>query len=133
MAEGQKRSGCLKWGAIAIGGLFALGVIGAALGDPAKDRAPAADGLQSVVEAPADPPINDPGISADEFAQLTPGMSYEEAIAIIGSPGEVISESAIAGTVTRMHQWKGESGFGPNANAMFQDGKLVSKAQFGLE
>lgn len=75
----------------------------------------------------------DPGISAAEFAELRNGMSLAEAEAVIGGPGEVLSESELAGIHTVMLKWDGESGFGANANAMFQDGRLVSKAQFGLE
>ncbi|MBA4121333.1 MAG: hypothetical protein H0X72_02570 [Acidobacteria bacterium] len=59
-------------------------------------------------------------------------MKYSEAVKILGSRGEVLSESGIGGTKTIMYQWNGE-GFGANMNAMFQNGKLVSKAQFGLK
>jgi hypothetical protein len=31
---------------------------------------------------------------------------------------------------TRMYQW--DAGFMANMNAMFQDGRLIQKAQFGL-
>ncbi|KLE32499.1 hypothetical protein AAW00_13465 [Aurantiacibacter luteus] len=72
-------------------------------------------------------------MSAAEFASLRSGMSYSEAVAIIGGPGELMSESDIAGYNTRMYQWDGEGGFGANANAMFQNDELVNKAQFGLE
>jgi hypothetical protein len=43
MADQEKRGGCLKWGAIGLGGLVALGVIGAVLGDPAAETAPGPD------------------------------------------------------------------------------------------
>ena len=78
---------------------------------------------------------NDPGISKKEFDQLQSGMSYEEVVKIIGSEGEVLSESGNEGEDlhTVMYQWDGESGWGANANAMFQGGKLNTKSQFGLE
>lgn len=78
---------------------------------------------------------NKPEISKVEFDQLKSGMTYEEAIAIIGGPGEVISESGNKGEAlhTIMYQCKGEKGLGANANIMFQGNKLQNKAQFGLE
>lgn len=79
-------------------------------------------------------PINDPGISKTEFAQIQNGMTYDRVKKIIGSEGEMLSEVGQKGkqfyTVT--YEWKGKSGFGSNANFIFQDGKLQSKAQFGL-
>jgi hypothetical protein len=58
-------------------------------------------------------------------------MSYKEVVKILGTDGEIISESDIGGTKTVMYQWQ-SSGFG-NMNAMFQNGKLISKSQFGLK
>lgn len=78
-------------------------------------------------------PANDPGISKAEFQAIQTGMSPDEIAAIVGSPGELISENEMAGTRTIMVQWEGESGFGANANAMFQNDKLIQKSQFGLE
>ncbi|RKF23598.1 hypothetical protein D6851_02465 [Altericroceibacterium spongiae] len=60
-------------------------------------------------------------------------MTPSEVEAIVGSPGEVISENELGGIRTIMVQWDGENGFGANANAMFQDGKLIQKSQFGLK
>lgn len=57
-------------------------------------------------------------------------MTYEEVVAILGKPGTEISSNELAGIKTVMYQW--EAGFGANMNAMFQDGGLVQKAQFGL-
>jgi hypothetical protein len=57
-------------------------------------------------------------------------MSYDEVIEIVGKPDSLMSENEIAGYHTAMYMWKG--GFVANANMTFQNGKLVSKAQFGL-
>ncbi len=122
---------------IGAGVLLGLGVLGAALGDPedkqAGSGAGAAGAPAPLADAPPAPPANDPGISASEFKALQTGMTQAEATAIVGSEGEVISENEIAGTRTVMVQWEGESGFGANANAMFQNGKLIQKSQFGLK
>jgi hypothetical protein len=130
---GKKRGGCFKWGLIALGGVFALGVIGSVLPDPEAGKRDAGAVADQVGDAPDAPPANDPGISAAEFSAIQTGMTRAEVAAIIGSAGEVISENEIAGTRTVMVQWDGESGFGANANAMFQNDKLIQKSQFGLD
>lgn len=130
-------------------GLFGVIVVLAALAGPVKDREAqnlAADDakLSSEIAANAEPPApvepeesvepyNDPGISMAEFSRIQSGMSYEQATEIIGGPGEVISESDMAGYRTVMFQYEGERGFGANANLMFQNGKMIQKAQFGLQ
>jgi hypothetical protein len=57
-------------------------------------------------------------------------MSYQEVVAIIGEPGKEMSSSNVAGYHTVMYGWNAWTGAG--MNAMFQNGKLVTKAQFGL-
>ncbi|OOR30331.1 hypothetical protein BW892_07060 [Bacillus cereus] len=78
---------------------------------------------------------NSPKISKEEFDSIKNGMSYEEVISIIGGDGELLSETGTNGQQfhTLMYSWEGEKGFGSNANATFQDGKLINKAQFGLK
>lgn len=73
------------------------------------------------------------GITKAEFEQVQTGMSYEDVVAIVGTEGEVSSESEIGGITTKMYTWKGESGIGANANMTFQNNELKSKAQFGLK
>jgi len=60
-------------------------------------------------------------------------MSYSQVVSILGSQGTEMSSSDIAGYSTVMYSWDGEGGFGANMNATFQNGELVSKAQFGLK
>ena len=64
------------------------------------------------------------------YSQLQTGMSYEQAVEILGKPGTELSSNEIGGTRTVLYQW--DAGFGANMNAMFQDGQLIQKAQFGL-
>jgi hypothetical protein len=59
-------------------------------------------------------------------------MTYAQVEEILGSPGEEISRSEIAGYTTVMYQWKAKWGIG-NMNAMFQNGHLITKAQMGLD
>lgn len=136
----------LKWIGIAFGILLVLGVIGS-LANPKPDEerpleaaatvaganAAGGDAAAAEAEPEAEPePVNDPRITASEFAALRTGMSHAEVEQIVGSPGELMSENEMAGIRTFMVQWEGDGGFGANANAMFQDGKLIQKAQFGL-
>lgn len=85
-------------------------------------------------ETTTNSPINLPTISKSEFDALTNGMSYDEVVEIIGGSGEVLSETGSPGDAyyTVMYMWEGEGELGANANVMFQDNKLISKAQYGL-
>jgi hypothetical protein len=87
----------------------------------------------AATEQPRKTPANKATITLDEFNKIQTGMTYDKVVSIIGGYGVVISESDIGDTETIMYQWDGEGSLGANSNAMFQDGKLISKAQFGLE
>jgi hypothetical protein len=71
-----------------------------------------------------------PVVTKAEFDQIREGMLYEEVVRIIGASGELQSSSDLAGFKTVMYAWMNANG--SNMNAMFQNGKLVQKAQFGL-
>jgi hypothetical protein len=73
--------------------------------------------------------------SIGAFNSIQNGMSYTDVIRIIGCQGSVLSDSEIAGFKTTMYMWSGKGRFlqpGANMNLMVQDGKVVMKAQFGL-
>ncbi len=72
-------------------------------------------------------------VSKAQYDALFDGMSYSEAVAVLGCDGEEMSSSAIGGIKTVMLAWQGRGAIGANMTAMFQDGKLVMKAQFGLK
>jgi len=74
-------------------------------------------------------------ITKAKFEKIENGMSYEEVTKIIGSPGELLSEIGKKGekTHTLVYMYKGEGTVGANANFTFQGGKLVAKAQAGLQ
>lgn len=71
------------------------------------------------------------GVTMAKYSALTEGMSYADAVRILGAEGTEISRADLAGTTTVMYQWMGTS-VGANMNAMFQNDRLVTKAQFGL-
>jgi hypothetical protein len=77
-------------------------------------------------EAPSD------GVTLENFQRLQSGMSYSQAVAILGEPGVEMSRTDLGGTTTVMYQWKAGGLSIGNMKAMFQNGRLVSKAQFGL-
>jgi hypothetical protein len=76
-------------------------------------------------------------VSANAYSRITTGMSYRQVRSIIGSPGEEIARNHMDGVpgvmpsvVTTMYAWQNADG--SNMNAMFQNDRLISKAQFGL-
>lgn len=71
-------------------------------------------------------------VTKAEYSRVQMGMSYQQVVAILGPPDEALSETEMAGFHTIMYMWEGRGGFGANMNAMFQNGRLVNKAQFGL-
>ncbi|HBP63947.1 MAG TPA: hypothetical protein DD730_06685 [Desulfosporosinus sp.] len=85
------------------------------------------------------PPLsskNQPEISMDEFNLIKNGMTYEQVTSIIGSPGEMVSETGTPGSqfYTAKYHFKGDGGlWSANAELMFKDGKLNSKTQKGLK
>lgn len=111
----------LLWGA---GALVVLILIGAMNAPPSSETS----APETAQAAPAPPK---PSLTMATFQQLATGMSYRDAVTILGSEGTEMSRNELAGTVTVMYQWTG-TGIA-NMNAMFQNDKLVSKAQFGLK
>jgi hypothetical protein len=73
-------------------------------------------------------------VNMENYNKLQTGMSYSQVATILGKQGEELSSSDVAGIKTVMYKWDGdEGGFGANMNAMFQNGKLIMKSQFGLK
>jgi hypothetical protein len=71
-------------------------------------------------------------VSIGQYNRLRDGITYAEAVGILGSPGTEQSRSGMGGFVTIMYTWPGSGVIGANMNAMFQNDRLVTKAQFGL-
>jgi hypothetical protein len=77
-------------------------------------------------------PVTSCAVSAAQFAQLRVGMTYAEAIAIIGCAGDVMVDHSAGRPLTMMYGWQGHGIPGANMKAMFQDGHLTMKTQFGI-
>ena len=75
-------------------------------------------------------------ISLEEFNKIETGMTYEEVCDIVGGEG-TLGSSVDVGIgeeyMTEIYQWTGDGSIGANANVSFQGGKVVSKAQIGLQ
>lgn len=74
-------------------------------------------------------------ITLSEFNQIQNGMTYDEVIEIIGSPGELLSDVDIGlgqQYATKIYMWEGAGDYGSNANISFQGGRVILKAQIGL-
>lgn len=72
-------------------------------------------------------------LTAEKFAQIQIGMTYEEVVDIIGTEGTVISESGTKGDPyhTVIYEFETDGRLAA-ANMTFQDGKLINKSQAGL-
>jgi hypothetical protein len=77
-------------------------------------------------------PFTSCAVSAAQFAQLQVGMTYAETITVIGCAGEVMVDHSAGQPSTIMYGWQGHGIPGANMNAMFQDGRLIMKRQFGI-
>jgi hypothetical protein len=76
--------------------------------------------------------IADCAVTMAQYSAIKPRMSKGDVVSILGCTGTEISSGDMAGIRTEMISWKGSS-LGANMNAMFQNNRLISKAQFGLE
>ena len=77
-------------------------------------------------------------VTMREYQNLHDDISYHEAVRIIGEEGEEVSRNKLDGipgvmgsVETVMYRWQNSDG--GNMNAMFQNDKLIQKAQFGLK
>lgn len=68
-------------------------------------------------------------ITFAQYEQLEVGMTLENVIDILGGEGEALSEAENM----VVYNYKGVAGNGGNAVIAFQGGKLLTKAQSGLE
>lgn len=97
-----------------------------------KNSSPNPTDFQTSIDLSNVVPVDQIGpgcLTAASFAALQSGMTLGQVVAIAGQPSAEIANSEIAGFKTVMYQWNAG---GAIMNVMFQNGRLVSKAQFGL-
>jgi|GEM_PF-2378298 hypothetical protein len=91
---------------------------------------------QGAAEAPSADAANGQGarptgsLNAEAFNSIQNGMSYQEVVALLGSEGELESQSESGGTESRLYTWEDDS-WGI-AQVMFMDDKVVNKTQIGV-
>ncbi len=76
-------------------------------------------------------------VTARNFALVREGMTYGQVVAILGTPDNPISaESSFMGSTAMIVSWRAEGFagiFGGNCNVTFMNGKVMAKAQLGLQ
>lgn len=72
-------------------------------------------------------------VTRAQYEQLETGMSYQDAVAILGSEGAETYEAAIADAGATAYTWRGAAGPHAMLTLIFQDDALTSKLQVGLE
>jgi heme exporter protein D len=89
--------------------------------------------FKKTFKQPGEPTYRDyrPVVTKADYDAIAPGMTYARVSGMIGSAGEELSRVDLAGHTTIMYSWKNANG--SNMNAMFQNDRLVTKAQFGLQ
>ena len=120
----KKSMGCLTQilGIILI--IFGLSNVFRACSNMASD---AADGIsESYQEEKAS------YATMEKFNQIQTGMSYDDVVSIMGSEGELSSESEVEGYKTQIYVWYAMNGYS-NMLVIIQDGVVSSKSQNGLE
>jgi hypothetical protein len=70
-------------------------------------------------------------VTKAHYDALKTGITYKEAVKIIGWEGEELSRSELAGMIAIMYSWRNPDF--SNMTAMFQNDKLTTKGQFGLK
>jgi len=78
-------------------------------------------------------PAQGSGVNMTNYNRIKTGMSYDEVVAILGEQGTEMSSNDIGGYKNVMYMWKAGGFSVGNMNAMFQNGGLIQKAQFGLK
>lgn len=140
MKEKKKKSIFKKWWFWVIAVVIIAAATSGGEEETAKPEKEEPKAVETAAEQPKEepkkeePPKNKETITSEEFTTIQNGMSYEEVVEIIGSEGELLSETGTKGDqfYTVMYKWDGE-GLGANANFTFQNNKLQNKSQFGLK
>ena len=127
----KKKAGCGKVTLIVLGSLVVLGIIGSVAGSGSSSRRTTSSSSGSSSSGSSSTSSRDTEVTYEEYCDVRNGMSYREAVAVIGFEGEEMSSSSIAGIETIMYSWSNR--FGTNMNATFQNDEMVLKAQFGLD
>jgi hypothetical protein len=142
MSEKKKKPFYKKWWFWVLAIIIVAGIAGG--GGESSDQTKESEKKESTEKAtttaatPKEEPKKDEKkgvVTKEKFEQIKDGMTYEEVVKIIGAEGTLVSETGEKGTATHtaIYEFEGDGSFGANANFTFQGGKLINKAQFGIE
>ncbi len=98
---------------------------------PVETQPTASPRVVPVPTTPASKTTPKPEISLKVFEQIQEDMTLAQVEQIIGSSGKLIAETKTAGIVGQVYSWKNPQG--SNAIIEFRNGKVIAKAQAGLE
>ena len=71
-------------------------------------------------------------VTLEQYNQIKDGMTYDEVVALFGGKESSSSESEVAGIKSQVMTWNGNGTFSV-VSIGFQNGKVTSKSQTGLE
>jgi len=100
-----------------------------------KEEKPVAETPNDSKQETTAPATKEDGkLTEEKFKQIKDGMTYEEVVKIVGAEGKIMSETGSAGEPhhTVMYEFETD-GVISSATMMFQGGKLINKAQFGVD
>ena len=112
--------------------IIGLLMVSCSYGSMQNDSDSSNQSLSNVQNSEAIESLNDEYITLEEFNQIKTGMSYEEVVEIVGSEGTVMSEASVMDSTTTIYSWYADNGIA-NANVTISGGKVMAKAQIGLE
>jgi hypothetical protein len=69
--------------------------------------------------------------SMSQFTSVQNGMTLEEVQSVMGSSGELTTETSVAGYTGEIRTWANSDG--SNMIVQFQNGRAIGKSQFGLQ
>ncbi len=128
----KKKTGCLIYLLVGFLALAGLGIIVSLMTEDSNTPSSKPEAGFKI------PSIGKQIVTFDEYKRIKNGMSYSEVVQIIGDEGEEMSRNKMDGVPgvmesieTVMYQWVNNNG--SNMNAIFQNNKLIQKAQFGLK
>ena len=72
-----------------------------------------------------------PKATLSQYEQIENGMTEQEVVQIMGSPGEALMSMSLPAGTSKVLQWKNSETSGLFVG--FSDGKVISKSQAGLK
>ena len=79
-------------------------------------------------------PEDKPSVTLAGFNAIGTGMVYSDVCKIFNSDGTLLSSADLGGgSKTEIYYWTADGNSGANCNITFQNGRVIAKAQLGLQ